>query len=641
MTNYRQTMADTLKFMHLMHEYKLMERELTDTEKKRREEIAQDMDDADFKERYGDRWKEVKMDVATNQAKNEKTDLDEKTKWKMGDGRPRGGSHIENVRFWDLSKDELQYIMKDAGEAMKANPTGRKAISGPGNYADQVNDAQTVLVWRKKNGIKEEVELDEAKPEYEVKYAERKNGPIKVTKFMTLDQAKKFLAQVEKEGMKGIISKDGKPVKEDSELDEGTGKEIAAKMMKDRSMKAFASKVAKMKTVSRDDLEKMLPDYVSGGAITKLFEELDEARQLKNPKKEVMVVKSGKVIVIDKKDAKEYLNKGWDLAEEVELDEDNMDLMRKAAKGAAQTLKMKDGNLKMDSFTASGIIQVYDGVNPKNKIAMEKMINTGKKSAIVKLQSLAMKASKGGSRREETELDEWTVSDVEIAMKKKYGKIDKEAIEKLKKVQHRGNVDRNDLVKVGHGKLHVESVGESARSDAMRAIRKDKDLGKGSDVDGDDDSATDADIKGASKNILMQMRKALNLGGKFEVEFLDKKKVKIKPAIANAFIKKYENMRRPADKEKFQNQAMKSYKSMLSALKENTILDRIDKKIQERKEILEVSDRWVLANQTFSLIKDKGTYILVTQGTGKEKKLKAKTPQDATQELVKKGYREF
>ena len=632
MTNYRQTMADTLKFMHLMHEYKLMERELTDTEKKRREEIAQDMDDADFKERYGDRWKEVKMAVATNQAKNEKTDLDEKTKWKMGDGRPRGGSHIENVRFWDLSKDELQYIMKDAGEAMKANPTGRKAISGPGNYADQVNDAQTVLVWRKKNGIKEEVELDEAKPEYEVKYAERKNGPIKVTKFMTLDQAKKFLAQVEKEGMKGIISMDGKPVKEEieegdkaftaadqkrtrakialkkardheyrmkhggivkllqkrkeeTELDEATGKEIAAKMMKDRSMKAFASKVAKMKTVSRDDLEKMLPDYVSGGAITKLFEELelDEARQLKNPKKEVMVVKSGKVIVIDKKDAKEYLNKGWDLAEEVELDEDNMDLMRKAAKGAAQTLKMKDGNLKMDSFTASGIIQVYDGVNPKNKIAMEKMINTGKKSAIVKLQSLAMKASKGGSRREEVELDEWTVSDVEIAMKKKYGKVDKEAIEKLKKIQHRGNVVRNDLVKVGHGKLHVESVGESARSDAMRAIRKDKDLGKGSDVDGDDDSATDVDIKGASKNILMQMRKALNLGGKFEVEFLDKKKVKIKPAIANAFIKKYENMRRPADKEKFQNQAMKSYKSMLSALKENTILDRIDKKIQERK----------------------------------------------------------
>ena len=69
--------------------------------------------------------------------------------------------------------------------------------------------------------------------------------------------------------------------KEEVQLDEATGKEIAAKMMKDRSMKAFASKVAKMKTVSRDDLEKMLPDYVAGAAITKLFEEvqLDEKKE--------------------------------------------------------------------------------------------------------------------------------------------------------------------------------------------------------------------------------------------------------------------------------------------------------------------------------------------------------------------------
>ena len=77
----------------------------------------------------------------------------EATKWKKGDGRPRGASHIENVRFWDLSDEELRYIMKDAGEAMKANPTARKATSGPGNWADQVNDAHTVLGWRKKKSI--------------------------------------------------------------------------------------------------------------------------------------------------------------------------------------------------------------------------------------------------------------------------------------------------------------------------------------------------------------------------------------------------------------------------------------------------------------------------------------------------------
>ena len=141
--------------------------------------------------------------------------LNEKTKWKMGDGRPRGGSHIENVRFWDLPKSQLDYIRKDAHDAMKANPTARKA----GKWADEVNDAETVLSWRKKNGIKEEVEIDEAKPEFEVKYAKSKKGPFKVTKFMTLDQAKEFLADVKKDGMNGIISKGGKPVKEETILD--------------------------------------------------------------------------------------------------------------------------------------------------------------------------------------------------------------------------------------------------------------------------------------------------------------------------------------------------------------------------------------------------------------------------------------
>ena len=37
------------------------------------------------------------------------------------------------------------------------------------------------------------------------------------------------------------------------------------------------------------------------------------------------------------------------------------------------------------------------------------------------------------NEKQNVKLDEWTVSDVEIAMKKKYGKVDKTAIEKLKK----------------------------------------------------------------------------------------------------------------------------------------------------------------------------------------------------------------
>ncbi len=146
------------------------------------------------------------------------------------------------------------------------------------------------------------------------------------------------------------------------------------------------------------------------------------------------------------------------LAEVRGLQEDNMDMLRKAAGGAMQTIKMKDGKLQMDSFTASAIMQVYDKVNPANQKKMAVMINKGTKAGMLKLQSFAMKQVKS---EYEPQLDEWTVSDVEIAMKKKYGKIDKEAIEKLKKVQHRGNVDRNDLVKAGHGKLDVAGLAYS------------------------------------------------------------------------------------------------------------------------------------------------------------------------------------
>ena len=58
-------------------------------------------------------------------------------------------------------------------------------------------------------------DLQEGKPEFEVKYASSKKGPIKVSKFMSLKDAKKFLAQVKGEGMNGIISQNGKPVKEE------------------------------------------------------------------------------------------------------------------------------------------------------------------------------------------------------------------------------------------------------------------------------------------------------------------------------------------------------------------------------------------------------------------------------------------
>ena len=104
-----------------------------------------------------------------------------------------------------------------------------------------------------------------------------------------------------------------------------------------------------------------------------------------------------------------------------------------------------------------------------------------------------------------------------------------------------------------------------------------------------DTSASDEDIKAASKHIMMQMRKAISLKGTFKVEFGDKKKVKIPANIAQAVLQKYNSLKRPAEKEKFQTKVAKSHRDMLMVLKAgynestDTILGRIDKKLKERK----------------------------------------------------------
>ena len=157
-------------------------------------------------------------------------------------------------------------------------------------------------------------------------------------------------------------------------------------------------------------------------------------------------------------------------------------------------------------------------------------------------------------------------------------------------------------------KVHSEEVDldeASARADARRSMRADPDMRQKFSKDV---SATDDDKKAASKNIMMQMRKAQSLKGRFDVEFQDGKKVKIPVKMAIAVQQKYNSMRKPADKEKFQAKVAKSYKDMLTALKEGfasdaqrkaafasgykekgkknkkeSVLDRIDKKLKERK----------------------------------------------------------
>ena len=96
----------------------------------------------------------------------------------------------------------------------------------------------------------------------------------------------------------------------------------------------------------------------------------------------------------------------------------------------------------------------------------------------------------------------------------------------------------------------------------------------------------------------MQLRKSVSLRGQYSVEFLDKKKVKVPQKIALAVIAKYNSLRKPMDKEKFQAKVAKSHRDLLMGLKENldekkkkdkikigeeSTLDRMNKKLQEKK----------------------------------------------------------
>ena len=116
-------------------------------------------------------------------------------------------------------------------------------------------------------------------------------------------------------------------------------------------------------------------------------------------------------------------------------------------------------------------------------------------------------------------------------------------------------------------------------------MSRDRDLGKKDDLD-KDDFASDDDVKAASKNIMMQLRKASNRASR-GVVFGDKKKVMVDPKIAQAVAAKYNTLRRPADKEKFQMQIAKSYKDMLGAIKESTVkeskFDTINKQLKGEK----------------------------------------------------------
>ena len=370
-------------------------------------------------------------------------------------------------------------------------------------------------------------------------------------------------------------------------------------------VKEIASKKQAMK------IDGVMVDSFTASAISQIYDKVNDANKKKMDK--LPITKLADL-------AFKMMQKNEFVPEEVDLDE-----------GKMKDLVIKGQDLEMYAKKSGGIDK-----NDMMKVAA--MLKKGNKSGAVKY---AMKLDTDPKEYilnligEETELDEGKMQDVwqkknakslsvgsfelirgksGVHTIKQSGKVigdfsyDDDAdnfVANMKGMKGQWTGNDIDSLFTHLQKVHSEEVDldeASARADARRSMRADPDMRQKFSKDV---SATDDDIKGASKNIMMQMRKAQSLNGRFDVEFADGKKVKIPAKMAIAVQQKYNSMKRPAEKEKFQAKVGKSYRDMLSALKEavspaqqaaiaiskkergekpkkESVLDRIDKKIKEK-----------------------------------------------------------
>ena len=115
----------------------------------------------------------------------------------------------------------------------------------------------------------------------------------------------------------------------------------------------------------------------------------------------------------------------------------------------------------------------------------------------------------------------------------------------------------------------VQEVDNSLATQASRvisqtAIKEKKDP---ADIDF---TATDLDRKAADKNIFVQLKRAQDMKGKGDIEFLDKKKKKVDIRIINKAIDMMMKMK-PADRAKMQTAIGKSYRDLLKTVQRGKV----------------------------------------------------------------------
>ena len=134
-------------------------------------------------------------------------------------------------------------------------------------------------------------------------------------------------------------------------------------------------------------------------------------------------------------------------------------------------------------------------------------------------------------------------------LKKKYGNSIKLQLEGVEQVQE---VLDNSL------------MAQATRVISQTAIKEKIDP---ADVDM---KATDLDRKAADKNIFIQLKRAQDMKGRADVEFLDKKKQKVDIRVINKALDMFDKLK-PADKAKMQTAMGKSYRDLLKVVQRGKV----------------------------------------------------------------------
>ena len=153
--------------------------------------------------------------------------------------------------------------------------------------------------------------------------------------------------------------------------------------------------------------------------------------------------------------------------------------------------------------------------------------------------------------------------------KKMYGKVKKDSKSMIKGKPYmmalNPKTQGTELVPVVFEEVDDNSImARATRLISQTAIREKIDP---ADIDM---KATDLDRKAADKNIFIQLKRAQDMKGKTDVEFLDKKKHKVDIRVINKALDMFDKMK-PNDKLKMQTAIGKSYRDLLKVVQRGKV----------------------------------------------------------------------